>query len=349
MIPIQNIYYMLSYAFKVLNQGGYRNLDSEDFTNAADLMAAILIKGISSQIKRGLSREYLTKSDELSILRGKINLNDTIKTQSLIRKKVFCTYDDFSTDSYMNRIIKSTVKLLLKANISKSRKNNLRKLMLYFKDVKIIDLYKINRTLQYNRNNQTYQMLISICYFVVNGLVQTDSKGRKKLMDFFDDQTMSTLYEKFILEYYKKHYPDLSAKASRIPWALDDDFNYMLPSMITDIHLQKENDVLIIDAKYYSNTSRVNYNKHILHSNNLYQIFTYVKNRKYLFGLEENKVSGMLLYAKTDDIIYPNNMYKMHGNMICVRTLDLDLNFAQIAKQLDDIVEFYFKYLIKKF
>lgn len=349
MIPIQNIYYMLSYAFKVLNQGGYRNLDSEDFTNAADLMAAILIKGISSQIKRGLNREYQIKTEEVAILRGKINLNDTIKTQSMIRKKVICTYDDFSIDSYMNRIIKSTVSLLLKSNISKYRKNNLCKLMLYFKDVRVIDVYKINWSLQYNRYNQTYQMLISICYFVVKGLVQTDDKGRKKLMDFFDDQTMSRIYEKFILEYYKKHYPMLSAKALRIPWALDDDFNYMLPTMITDIHLQKENEVLIIDAKYYSNTIRINYNKQILHSNNLYQIFTYVKNRKYQFGLEDNNVSGMLLYAKTDEIINPNNMYQMHGNTIAVNTLNLDLAFDKIAKQLDNIVEFYFRDLNKEF
>ena len=48
--------------------------------------------------------------------------------------------------------------------------------------------------------------------------------------------------------------------------------------MQTDIHLQKENDVLIIDAKYYSHTTQSQFNKNTIHSNNLYQIFTYVKN-----------------------------------------------------------------------
>ena len=48
--------------------------------------------------------------------------------------------------------------------------------------------------------------------------------------------------------------------------------------MQTDIHLQKESDVLIIDAKYYSHTTQSQFNNNTIHSNNLYQIFTYVKN-----------------------------------------------------------------------
>ena len=44
MIPIRNIYYMLSYAFQVLNEQGYRKIATEQFHNVADLCAAILIK-----------------------------------------------------------------------------------------------------------------------------------------------------------------------------------------------------------------------------------------------------------------------------------------------------------------
>ena len=112
--------------------------------------------------------------------------------------------------------------------------------------------------------------------------------------------------------------------------------------MQSDIHFQKENTVLIIDAKYYTNTTQVQFDKHTLHSNNLYQIFTYVKNREYQFGDEENKVSGMLLYAKTDEEIQPDNVYQMHGNQSSVRTLDLNKPFSDIAKQLNTIAETHF-------
>lgn len=47
MIPIQNIYYMLSYAFQVLNEQCYKNIATEQFNNTGELMAAILEKGIA--------------------------------------------------------------------------------------------------------------------------------------------------------------------------------------------------------------------------------------------------------------------------------------------------------------
>ena len=112
MIRIQNIYYMLAYAFQVLNEQGYRNIATEDFDNTAELCAAILARGISTQIKRGLGKEYIPRTEALSSLRGKIDITESIKTQALQRKQLVCSYDEFSVNSYMNRIIKSTVQAL---------------------------------------------------------------------------------------------------------------------------------------------------------------------------------------------------------------------------------------------
>ena len=282
MIPIQNVYYMLSYAFQVLNEQGYKNIATEQFHNTAELMAAILEKGIALQLKRGLGKEYISQMEALSSLRGKIDIAESIKTQSMLRKQLICTYDEFSVNSTMNRIIKSTVEFLLCSNISKQRKKNLRKLMVYFGEVDFIDLHTVNWNVQYNRNNQTYRMLISICYLVVKGLLQTQSDGSKKLMDFLDEQRMCRLYEKFILEYYRKEFKNLiTANASQIPWQLDDEESSMLPVMQSDIMLQRGDRVLIIDAKYYEHSTQVQFDKHTLHSGNLYQIFTYVKNKEY--------------------------------------------------------------------
>lgn len=67
---------------------------------------------------------------------------------------------------------------------------------------------------------------------------------------------------------------------------------------------------------------------------------TYVKNKEVeLKEHEHESVSGMLLYAKTDEAFYPDHEYKMSGNTIVVRMLDLDKDFTEIKKQLDGIVE----------
>lgn len=336
MIPIKNIYYMLTYAFQVLKEQGYKSLKTEDFENVADLCAAILIKGVTSQVKRGLAKEYIQQTESLSYLRGKIDISASIKEQSMIKRQLVCSYDDFSVNSYMNRIIKTTMDILIKSDIDKERKKQLRKLKLYFSNVERLKVKNINWKIKFNRNNQTYQMLVFICYLVIKGMLQTNSDGSTKLMDFLDEQRMSRLYEKFILEFYRKEKPELKACASQIPWEIDDGYVDMLPIMQTDIMLKKEEKTLIIDAKYYSKTTQNNFNANTIHSGNLYQIYTYVKN----YDIEKTgNVSGMLLYAKTDELILPNNEYKMGGNQIKVKTLDLDCEFERIKEQLEEIVE----------
>lgn len=341
MIAIQNVYYMLSYAFQVLNEQGYKNIATEEFDNTAELCASILSRGIAVQIKRGLGREYIPVTESRAALRGKLEISDSIKSSTILKKQMVCTYDEFSVNSYMNRIIKSTVMVLLRSDITKARKKGLRKLMVYFNDVEELDIHRINWDIQFNRNNQTYRMLISICYLVIEGLLQTQSDGTTKFMDFLDEQRMYHLYEKFILEYYRREFPQIEANASQIPWQLDNDEKEFLPIMQSDIMLSYQNRILIIDAKYYDQTMQVRFNKRILHSANLYQIFTYVKNKETELADLPHEISGMLLYAKTDEDVFPENEYQMSGNKICVRTLDLNMKFPLIAEQLDKIAERY--------
>ena len=345
MIRYQNIYHMLAYAFQVLNEQGYRDVAlEEDFENTAELLAAILCRGVAVQIKRGLMREYIATEESLSSPRGKIQVSDSIKAMTVRKKQLVCTYDDFSTNAYNNRIIKTTFDVLMRAKISKERKKEIKKLLIYFDGVDVLDIHNINWSQRYDRNNQSYRMLVSLCYMVLKGLLQTTTDGSTKLMDFLDEQRMCRLYEKFILEYYRRHYPQLKASASQIPWILDDGCsNAMLPVMQSDITLSLGNRVLIIDAKYYAHATQVQYDRHTIHSSNLYQVFTYVKNKDAPFGDEPHEVSGMLLYAQTDDTILPNNTYWMSGNKIAVRTLNLDCDFTEIAKQLNEIADEFMK------
>ena len=139
--------------------------------------------------------------------------------------------------------------------------------------------------------------------------------------------------------YYRKEFSYISANPSQIMWQLDDDMSVMLPVMQTDIMLTYRNKILIIDAKYYSHMMQNQFDKKSIISSNLYQIFTYVKNKAMSPEAASHTVSGMLLYAKTDEEVYPSNEYSMSGNKIEVRTLDLDENFDCIKAQLNGIVK----------
>ena len=59
-IVIKNIFYMLTYAYQVLNQSNYEKINSESFKNINNLFACILARGMSQQVKQGLYKEYVS-------------------------------------------------------------------------------------------------------------------------------------------------------------------------------------------------------------------------------------------------------------------------------------------------
>ncbi len=343
-IFIKNIYYMLSYAFTTLNQGEYEDIASEEFDNIHNLFAAILSKGISRQLKQGLYREYLNKVDDVTAIRGKINMPGTIQNHLARKQVITCEYDELSENNLLNQILKTTVMILLRhSSVDQDYKNELKKEMLFFSNVDAIDPTTIRwSAIRFRRNNSTYRMLISLCQLIIEGMLLTTDTGEYKLASFIDNQRMNRLYEKFILEYYAKECPQVKATASQIPWSLDDGIGTMLPIMQSDIMLSRGDDILIVDAKYYTHTTQTQYNVHTLHSGNLYQVFTYVKNKDAEYGSQPHSVSGMLLYAATDEAIQPDSSYQMSGNKISVKTLDLNRDFSEIAAQLNLIVDEHF-------
>lgn len=344
-IFIKNIYYMLSYAFQVLKQSNYEKIASEKFKNAQDLFAAILSKGVAQQLKQGLYREYITKNETLAAMRGKLDMPETLRNRVQRKQMLSCEFDELSENNLLNQILKSTIHYLIRDDgVEPDRKAALKKLLVFFDGIELLVPSKIQwNRLQYRRNNKNYELLMNICYFILDGMVQTTEKGEYKLTAFSDEH-MSRLYEKFILEYYRKHHTYLTeVKAAQVKWDLVGDNSEamirFLPVMQTDITLRLKEKILIIDAKYYDSTLQKQYDKLTLHSKNIYQIFTYVKNQD---KGNTGNVGGILLYAKTDEAITPDCMFNIGGNQIGAKTLDLNVDFNVIAAQLDKTVEDFF-------
>lgn len=329
---------MLSYAYRILNEKDYKNIQGEEFENIHDLMSAILIQGVANQSKRGLHKDYIEYTEVTGNLRGKINVTNSIKQNTLMSKSMVCQYDNFFENILMNQIVKTTMQLLIRnAKIKDSNRKKLRKLFLFFENVETIEPAAINwSAVSYHRNNATYKLLINICEMIINGLLMTTENGEYKLKQFFDDQKMHQLYEKFLLNYFKKEFPGLSVNASYIDWNVDNGIKEFLPAMKSDITLVKDGKTLIIDAKYYGKSMQTHtlFNSRTLISSNLYQIYTYVKNKD---KTSSGNVGGLILYAKTDEEITPNQDYQMDGNRITVRTLDLSAEWQEIVEELDSI------------
>ncbi len=330
---------MLSYAFQVLRQQNYEDIATEQFDNIHNLFAAILGKGIGQQLKQGLYREYMNRLENIPLVRGKIDMAGTIRNQIARRRVLTCEYDELSENNLLNQILKATSFLLLQSrNVDKERKDILKKEMAFFSDIDSINPATVAWSgIRFHRNNQTYRMLVSLCQLIIEGMLLTSEEGLNRLKSFVDEQRMCRLYEKFLLAYYAKEFPQLRVSASQIPWALDDDTRTMLPIMQTDMTLTHKDKILIIDAKYYGHIITQGPYGGSLHSQNLYQIFTYVKNKEQDLNGKPHEVSGMLLYAQTDENNLPDCTYSMSGNKIAVKALNLNCDFSAIREQLDKI------------
>lgn len=339
-IWIHNIYYMLSYAFEELKKNNYEYIAREEFERIQDLFAEILYKGVSAQLKRGLHREYVNRIEDLSVLRGRLDIRGTINNQLRCRNMLRCEYDDLSENNLFNRILKATLSLLCRErSVSPVRRAKLKQLMPFFLEVDEIDIRNIRwNSFVYQRNNQAYRMLINICYFIIDGMLMTTETGKYR-MATFSDEHMCRLFERFVLEYYRVHHRELSPNPDRIAWNICPEEATMidfLPAMRSDIVLHRGDQTLVIDTKYYSHAMQRHFDKSTIHSANMYQIFTYVKN---LDVEDTGKVSGLLLYAKTDEDITPDLSASFGKNRIRVKTLDLNQKFSGITQQLEELLE----------
>lgn len=337
-IPIRNIYYMLAYAFRFLDQKDFSGLDTEPFTGAADLFAAILAKGLSGQLRSGLEQNYIRRSEALQSPRGRIDVSATVKQQSLPRRTLCCRYDEYSQDILLNQVFKLTARLLCASrDVSPGRRDSLKRLLPFLNHIRNISPGDIRWELvSCRRDNHSGRSMAALCKMVLEDLLFTAPDGTRRLAGYMDGQPMHRLYEKFILAYYQRHFPSLTPAPEQIRWDTDALPGSHLPIMSTDVTLHGMRRTLVIDAKYYSRSmqNRQDYGSPTLHSDNLYQIYAYVKN---LDRNHTGNVGGLLLYARTDETVYPQYAFNLGGNQIGAGTLDLSLPFEEIAAQLDKI------------
>lgn len=339
-IIIRNVYVMMAYAFRAIRSDGNDRIAAERFDHLHDLLAEILVRGVGAQVKRGVHRDYLHRSDEIATVRGRIDVTRTIAARSSTRGRLVCDFDEYEPDTPHNRALKSVIVLLIRhSDVAVARKDALRRLLPYLDAVTLVAPTSIRwDALTYHRANASYRLLLGVCELIVRGLLPTQDSGSSKLTSWASDDAMSALYERFLREYYTVHHPELSPGAPTVDWDLDEPSGHslQLPLMRTDVTLRNRGRTLIIDAKYYSHSMQTGaWGKATVHSTNLYQVFSYVKNED---TRRDGSVSGLLLYARTDAVEQPDLDVVIQGNRIGARPLDLNRPWEYVSSQLEDIV-----------
>ncbi|MCL2019014.1 MAG: hypothetical protein FWG70_04565 [Oscillospiraceae bacterium] len=336
-IPIKNVYHMLVYVFEMLKSKEYERLDREEFENIYDLLASLLLCGTSDLIKRGFLKSYVNQIEELTAIRGRINIVGSIRRLSFQNAKAVCDFDEFSPDIYFNQIIKSTLLYLKRRPINSRIKKDISRTLLYFNEIATIELSAIKwNSHVFHRNNSHYNTLLYFCQLICDEALANQDKGEKDFRTI-DEKLLPELFERFVYEFYKKHlvsgYKVHFQK--EIVWDCEDcDKVYNKPpNMRADTVISDKAQKLIIDTKFSKITLQSNphNDNKTTKSADLYQIFAYVMNMAK--STPDKTISGMLLYPQVGG--EPVSLkHSIFGHYFYVRTINLNQEFKDIKNEL---------------
>lgn len=339
-IPILNIYFLLSYAWNKLDEANKISIGISDYTQIPDLFARLLNNGCNLLFKQGLDRDYIGKSERYNGIKGKIDFAGSINANLFRQGKAICEFDELVQNIIQNQILKAT---LWRLSNMKGLDAGLRKeaVLLYwrFQGVDHIELRPgAFNGIRIHRNNAFYELLLSICRIVYDATTLSDEQGEYIFKDFVRDSSkMPHLFQQFVKNFYQRELPPgYYVSSPKVRWDAGqtppDALKY-LPDMQTDICVQTDTHKLIIDTKFYQDTTSNNWGTTKFHSSHLYQLYAYLKNLEADLSSSLNlEASGLLLYPTVNQEF--DECYYLSGHKVRIATVDLAKDWKEIDARL---------------
>lgn len=338
-IPIQNLYYLLCYAWEHYNRGGSDFVSKENCPNILDLFSHILVQATQRLIRRGISRDYIPEENEQSAIRGRVLLGESLYLIMNKKPRMHCAYDEFSPNTLHNQILYASLLRIIKTdavnNITRHKLASLARLLTGIQPIRLSkDVFK---GLQYHRHNAFYQFIMRICEFILDATLP-DPTGNQYVFDDIvrDEKKMALVFESFIRNFYASEQNDFQVFRKQFSWdaksQIDPDLKY-LPQMNTDVNLysKRQNRMIILDAKYYKECLQKRYDVLKAHSANLYQMYAYLKNSEKIDPIYKN-AEGVLLYPCVEQPV--DLKYEIDGHPIRIATIDLNQPWQNIHNRM---------------
>ena len=340
-IPIANIYYLLCYAWDHVEERDLVRLeDLDQLEGVHDLLGKVLAQGTFRLIRGGIDRGYLQVREDLSGIRGKIAVGETAKRALHARGQVNCEYEELSHDVLHNRILRSTLRALMRipdlhVDVRKEVRNAYTKL----DGITLIPLSRhLFRQVQLDRNRRYYRFLLSVCRLIHEQLLVNEQSGEATFTSFCEER-MERLYEDFIIEFYRREQDryKVNHRGRAIAWVDEgttDHHRSKLPRMEADVILEAPSRRIIIDAKYYRESLGGRFGGK-LHSNNLYQLLAYLRNRE-ATETPGPKHEGILLYPTVDESVAVD--VHLEGFSVRARSVNLAQNWRNIHSDMLELI-----------
>ena len=134
---------MLTYAWDLYQERSLDEFSEEDSPDIYNLLAKVFLSSVKHLLKKGLEKSYDPALECSSTLKGKLDFNLSIKTQSFLNAKAWCDFDELSFNTLANKILKATLKQLLKLNLDETLKANSLELYLRLNQIEDYIIFSI--------------------------------------------------------------------------------------------------------------------------------------------------------------------------------------------------------------
>ena len=340
-VPIQNLYYLFCYAWRFLPEDLALDVGTTKSPDVLNMCAHVLVSGIDRLLRRGIDQGYVEFREETARLRGRIDMSGTVSGLTWVNARAICQYDELTPDTLNNRILRTTVRLLLRAEIEREIAKRLTEVDHRLEGIGTMQLKaSIFRRVQIHRNNGFYAFLLRVCELVhLSQLPDRTGDDPSWFRDLlFDEKYMAKVFEEFIRNFFSLKQSRFEVTRAQPKWEATaknpEDLNF-LPTMTTDATLTASDRKIVIDAKYYRDALQANYGVRTVHSGNLYQLLAYLRGLS-RGSMPKQPTEGILIYpvgAQSVDL-----RYQIDGYPVRIYTLNLGKPWFEIESDLLQLV-----------
>lgn len=259
-VPIQNLFGMLEYAY---NLKGFRFLkglmDCESLENFYNNLAHILADKILERCRKGLYRTYLPKTQQLSYVRGRLDVQQIIQKPWNVKLK--CNYEEHTADVKENQILAWTLYIIGRSSLCSERVSlTIRKAYHALQGLVTLQPCSAEDCIarQYNHLNEDYELLHNFCRFFLENSSPSYEIGNYKTLPFIVD--MGHLYEFFVAEWLKKNTPQGYFFQQQYTTEISQNRQLIIDLLLCDASTGKA--IAVLDTKYKALEQAVNTDIH---------------------------------------------------------------------------------------
>lgn len=339
-IPIRNVYFLLSYAWGFISRGNEKALGTDNFTNASNLFAKLLDVTLEHLLKKGFANDYISREEAINGIKGRFELSSSIKSGTIANGKAICKFDEHGVDHFVNQIIKASITTLLKQKeLDASNIDLLRRSLTRFHQVSDIKLHNsIFSKVKINNNIKHYRFVLELCRLINDCQVVSSESREVLLSNFMDDSLkMDRIFEKFVKNFYSYHLKDSLVSSPIYEWVIESSDHLFvdgIPELRTDVVIERGEERIIIDAKFYLEAMKQTFGgKFKFRRDHLSQLMEYMRTSQ---KRSTRKTYGMLLYPTVDNDI--NATGNIENFTLKIATVDLARNWDEIEEKLLSLV-----------